>query len=168
MPYRNKTYNCFDADSDIKYYYLMKAWKQNDNTDFNFYDAHDLNNIWAHSSEETIKRRLRERLKNTKTFIILIGERTRYLYKYVRWEVEYAVDNDLPIISVNLNGSRCKDDNLCPPIIRDRLAIHVAFGLQIVRYALDRWELRHKELRKEGKDGAYHYPDSVYEQLGYD
>ena len=43
MPYRNKTYVCFDGDNDIHYYYLMKAWKQNDSMSFNFFDAHDLN-----------------------------------------------------------------------------------------------------------------------------
>ena len=42
MPYRNKVYVAFDGDRDIHYYRLMKAWKQNDYTDFNFYDAHDL------------------------------------------------------------------------------------------------------------------------------
>ena len=44
MSYKNKVYVSMDADNDLRYYYLMKAWKQNDNTDFNFYDAHDLNN----------------------------------------------------------------------------------------------------------------------------
>lgn len=34
MPYRNKTYVAFDADSDIRYYRLMKAWKQSDNSEF--------------------------------------------------------------------------------------------------------------------------------------
>ena len=43
MAYRNKTYVAFDGDKDIHYYYLMRAWKDNDNVDFNFYDAHDLN-----------------------------------------------------------------------------------------------------------------------------
>ena len=168
MAYRNKTYICFDADTDMHYYNLMKAWKQNDGTDFNFYDAHDLNDIWSQSSEETIKRRLRERLKNTKTFIMLIGEHTRYLYKYVRWEAEYAVENDLPIIAINLNGKRRRDDGLCPPIIRDKLAIHISFGLHIVQYAVDRWESRHKELRKQGETGARYYKDSVYQELGYE
>ena len=45
MAYTNKTYVAFDADNDIHYYQLMKAWKQNDNTNFNFYDAHDLTNL---------------------------------------------------------------------------------------------------------------------------
>ena len=43
MAYRNKTYVAFDGDKDMRYYNLMKAWKQNDNTNFNFYNAHDLN-----------------------------------------------------------------------------------------------------------------------------
>ncbi len=43
MGYRNKTFVSFDGDNDIHYYYLMRAWKDNDNTSFNFYDAHDIN-----------------------------------------------------------------------------------------------------------------------------
>ncbi len=42
MAYKNKVYVSMDADNDLHYYYLMKAWKQNDNTEFNFYDAHDI------------------------------------------------------------------------------------------------------------------------------
>ncbi len=79
MAYRNKTYVAFDADSDIRYYRLMTAWKQNDNTNFDFYNAHDLNNIWYQSNEDTIKRRLRERLTNTKVFVLLVGEKTKFL-----------------------------------------------------------------------------------------
>ena len=44
MAYRNKVYVSMDADNDLRYYYLMKAWKQNDYSSFNFYDAHDINN----------------------------------------------------------------------------------------------------------------------------
>ena len=29
MSYRNKTYVAFDGDNDIKYYWLMRAWKKN-------------------------------------------------------------------------------------------------------------------------------------------
>lgn len=78
MPYRNKVYVCFDGDNDIRYYWLMLAWKQNDNTSFSFFDAHDLNSALDTSLEETIKRKLRERLRNAKTFVVLIGESTQY------------------------------------------------------------------------------------------
>jgi hypothetical protein len=85
MAYRNKTYVAFDGDSDIRYYSLMKAWKQNDNSDFIFYDAHDLNNALDTSTEETIKRRLRERMENSKVFVLLVGKHTKNLRRpYVR------------------------------------------------------------------------------------
>ena len=52
MAYRNKTYVAFDGDNDMRYYQLMKAWKQSDSTSFNFYDAHDINRSRDSSLEE--------------------------------------------------------------------------------------------------------------------
>ena len=75
MAYRNKTYICFDADNDMKYYNLMKAWKENDNIAFNFHNAHEINNLRDGSSEGQIKKKLRERLKDTKVLVLLIGEK---------------------------------------------------------------------------------------------
>ena len=109
MAYRNKTYIAFDADSDIHYYRLMQAWKQNDNTNFNFANAHDHNDIRPWSSEESIKRALRERMLNTKVLIVLVGEKTRYQNTYVRWEIEQAQKMSLPVIVVNLDGKRSMD-----------------------------------------------------------
>ena len=165
MPYRNKTYVCFDADNDIHYYYLMLAWKQSDNTDFQFYDAHDLNRLLPISSEATIKRKLRERLRNTKIFIVLIGQSTRYHYKFVRWEMEQALGLDIPIIAVNLNGKRLRDEDLCPPIIRDELAIHISFNARIVQHALEYWSTEYYDLKREGISEARLYPSAVYQKL---
>ena len=166
MPYRNKTYVCFDADNDIHYYRLMLAWKQSDNTNFQFHNAHDLNRLLPTSNEETIKRRLRARLVNTKIFIVLIGQSTQYLYRFVRWEMEQALGLDIPIIAVNLNGKRQRDDNLCPPIIRDELAIHISFNARIVQYALENWQTRYYELKREGKSGPFRYLPEVYQKCG--
>ena len=88
MVYRDKTYVAFDGDNDIKYFNLMKAWKQSDNTDFNFYDAHELNSARDSSLTESIKNQLRERMNNSKMFILLLGKHTKYLTRFVKWEVE--------------------------------------------------------------------------------
>jgi hypothetical protein len=142
----------------------MKAWKENDRVSFNFHNAHEINNLMDWSSEETIKRRLRERLANTKVLVVLIGNNTRNLYKYVRWEIEYAVENDIPIIGVNLNGRR-NQDSLCPPIMRDELAIYVPFGQKVIDMALNDWPASHSRYKREGKSGAYFYTDRTYENL---
>ena len=165
MPYRNKTYVCFDGDNDIYYYYLMKAWKQNDSMSFNFFDAHDLNTARDTSLTESVKRQLRERLRNSKILVVLIGDKTRYLYRFVRWEMEQALDLDLPIVGVNLNGLRQQDSLRCPPVIREELAVHVSFNAAIVQYALEHWPASHTSCRQQHKSGAHYYFPSIYTHL---
>lgn len=165
MPYRNKTYVCFDGDNDIRYYNLMKAWKQNDGFSFNFFDAHDLNTARDTSLTESIKSQLRERLLNSKILVVLIGEHTRYLYRFVRWEMEQALDLRLPIVGVNLNGLCQQDTNRCPPVIRDQLAIYVSFNPAIIQYALEKWPSWHNRHMGKGESGPFYYPAEVYERL---
>lgn len=165
MTYRNKTYVAFDGDNDIRYYNIMKAWKQNDNSSFNFYNAHDINNALDSSTEETIKRRLRERMANSKVFVLLVGETTRYLYKFVRWEIEQAIKKELPIIVVNLNNKRSCDNELCPALAKETLAIHIPFSSKIMQYALEDWPQYHEQYKRENKTEPYSYKDTVYKNL---
>ncbi len=163
MPtYTNKTYVAFDADSDIRYYRLMQAWKKSNNTSFNFYDAHDLNNLMSYSSEQTIKAKLAERLRNTKVFVLLVGSYTKNLHKFVRWEIDQAINREIPIIAVNLNGKKSMDSNLCPAILKNELAVHVSFNQKIIEYAIDNWGASDVSYRKAEKSGAFFYKDSVY------
>ena len=166
MAYRNKTYICFDGDKDMWAYRIMQAWKQNDNTTFNFYDAHDLCSSRDTSTEETIKSSLRERLNNTKVFLILVGESTKYLYKFVQWEIEQALKMNLPIIVVNINGERSLDETRCPILLKKALAIHVSFNAKIVQFALENWEIWHYKHQKNGKTGPFYYNNDIYKNLG--
>lgn len=166
MPYRNKTFVSFDGDTDMHYYRLMQAWTQNDGMDFNFYNAHDLNTARDSSQEESIKAQLAERMRNSKVFVLLVGERTRYLTKFVRWEIDQAILRNLPIVVVNLSGKRSMDSERCPTNARDTLAIHIPFGADIMQHALDNWPSSHENYSMQGKNGAYYYKDTVYTQLG--
>lgn len=166
MAYRNKTFVSFDGDNDIHYYWLMRAWKQSDRTEFKFFDAHDINTTRNSSLESTIKRRLRERLLNAKVFVSLIGENTKHLYKFVRWEIEQALSLGLPIIGVNLNQMRSQDEERCPPLMRDQLVMYVSFQPAIVQYALENWPQQFADLKQQGKAGPYYYRENTYRSLG--
>lgn len=166
MAYRNKTYVCFDGDTDMSYYRLMQAWHQNDRSSFSFYNAHDLNTARDTSQEESIKRQLRERLLNTSVFVVLIGANTRYLIKFVKWEMEQALSLRLPVVGVNLNGLRQQDPERCPPTIRNELALYVSFTPKIMQHALEYWPSTVAALRQQGKNGPYYYEQNVYQQLG--
>jgi hypothetical protein len=96
---------------------------------------------------------------------VLVGESTKNLYRFVRWEIELAINKNLPIVVVNLNNKHRMDPDRCPPILREHCAIHVAFKMKIIKYALDGfpdWYIR------EGNDnpGWRYYEDSVYQNLG--
>ena len=166
MAYRNKVFVSFDGDNDIHYYRLMRAWKQNDNSSFNFFDSHDINTALDTSTEETIKRRLRERLANSKGVVSLIGEKTRYLYRFVRWELEQSLSLGIPIIGVNLNGKRSQDADRCPPVIRDELVVYISFNAAILQYALENWPVEFNRLKSQSVTGPRYYKDDVYRRLG--
>lgn len=165
MAYRNKTYIAFDGDNDMHYYRLMTAWKANDGFSLNFHNAHDLNTARDSSQEESIKRQLRERFANSKQLVVLIGANTKYLTKFVKWEMEVALRLGLPIIGVNLNGSRQMDDR-CPPTIRDQLVVYTSFNHNIIEHAMDHWLAEFHSLRSAGTTGNRHYNDNVYRRLG--
>lgn len=168
MAYRNKTYVCFDADQDIKYYRMLLAWSENDKFDFEMYNAHEINNLRNNSSEETIKGKLLERLKNSKVMIVLVGENTKYLYKYVRWEIEKAIELGIPIIAVNIvedskgKYNRKLDDIHCPKILKETMALHIAFREKILSKAIQEWPSAYKD----PKFSYYYYKDYIYSSLG--
>ena len=159
-------YACFDGDNDIRFYRLMQAWHVNEKFDFTFINAHDLTQSRDSSTEETIKRSLKTRLKASDVLVVLVGENTRSLYKFVRWEIEVAIELGLSIVVVNLDKKRSMNSDLCPPILRNELAIHVPFGHKIIDFAIKKWPSSATRHRAAGKNGPYYYPDSVYNDLG--
>jgi len=169
MAYRNKTYVIFDGDNDMWAYARMKGWKALKNIDFNFVDAHDIKPLTKQAkSEAYIKARLLERIKTTKQVIVIVGDKTKNLFRYVRWEIEQAQNLNLPIVVVNLNKIRSIDNTLCPPILRGNNAIHVSFRMKIIKYALDYWPSFYKNSVDKTKSEDWHYDASVYKNLGLD
>lgn len=165
MAFRNKTYIAFDGDNDMHYYRLLTAWSAHPGFDFDIYNAHDLNTARDSSQEESIKRQLRERFANSKAFIIIVGESTRYLTKFVKWEIETAIRLDLPMVAININGSRKMDDRV-PPALKGALAVYVPFNEKIVTYALKNWPADHASRKRKGESGDCYYYGHIYQSLG--
>jgi hypothetical protein len=147
------------SSTDIHYYRLMLAWKANEHIEFNFTNCQLAQEINS-EDEAYIKRKCRERIDMAGTFAVLIGQDTRFKYKYVRWEMEVAIEKNCRIIGINLDGSRRVVDATCPPIIRNIGAIFVPFSPKIVAYALENYKMHPND--------DYHYKDEVYAKLGYE
>jgi hypothetical protein len=168
MAYRNKTFVSF-ASEHIGSYRLMCAWRANRHIDFNFHDAHDLNVAIDTSQPETIRRRLRERLANTKQVVLLVGDETRRVAatprRFLYYEVETIRRLGLPVVFANLNGSRVAQSTRLPQTLLDAYTISVSFQPTIVRHALDEY-VDGFAVASRSKTGPYHYKASVYAALG--
>ncbi len=167
MSYRNKTYVAFDGDNDMYYYRTMQMWHENENIDFDFYDAHDINSARDTSKVESIKAQLRERMANAKQMVLLVGKKTKYQPIYIPWEIDLARKKDIPIIVANINGKRSYDVDLCPSTVVENKAytIHVSFNAKIIKFALDEFPDAYGKY-KNAREGNYCYNDSVYKELG--
>jgi hypothetical protein len=167
MAYRNKTYVAFDGDNDMRAYRMMTAWCEHEHIDFDFHNAHDINKARDMSSEESIKAQLRIRIANSKQMILLVGKNTKYLRKFVPWEIQLARKKDIPIVVVNLNGKREYDSALCPSTVCENnvFTIHVSFNSRIIQYALDEFPDAYKKY-KGSREGNWYYNDWVYKKLG--
>ncbi len=146
------------SSTDIHCHRLMLAWKENERIDFNFASC-QLEKEINSENEVYIKSKCRERIGMAGTFAVLIGQDTRSKHKYVRWEMEVALEKNCRIIGINLDGSRQMVQETCPPIIRDIGAIFVPFSPKIVAHALANWTMEAK--------GNWCYKDEVYQRLGY-
>ncbi|MBE4718989.1 TIR domain-containing protein [Pseudarthrobacter sp. AB1] len=142
MSYRNKTYVAF-ASEDILSYRLMEAWRENRHIDFNFYDAHDLFVARDTSKPETIKRNLRERMKNAKQIVLLGSPATKKKggdgVSFLAYELQVALELNLPIVVSHLDGSRKGNSANYPKPLTDAdyYTISVSFQPKIIKYALD-------------------------------
>lgn len=145
------------SSTDIRYYRLMLAWKASEHIDFNFADCQLQSEINS-ENEAYIKRKCRERINMAGKYVMLIGDDTRYKYKYVRWEAEVAIEKGCTIIGIHLDGGRRMNETTCPPVIRDVGAVFVAYSPRIIAHALEHYTM--------GRNGAFHYPDTVYQSLG--
>ena len=168
MSYRNKTYVAF-ASEDIRSYRLMEAWRENDNIDFNFYDAHDLYVARDTSNVETIRGRLRERLKNAKQ-VVLLGTRTAKAKgddgrSFLWYEVKTIISFDLPVVVANLDQDRNVDRAFIPNQLlgADYYTLSVSFQPKIIKKALDGYAPRYSG---SDKTGPHYYKADIYSSLG--
>ena len=103
-----RVYVCFDAagaggpaKSDIKYYYLLRAWRATRHLALPFVDMHELSvsKCSAESKETRLKRELAFRIESSNVLLLVVTSRTRSNTTWIPWEISFAAHRcDLPVI----------------------------------------------------------------------
>lgn len=168
MSYRNKTYIAF-ASEDIHNYRLMTAWAKNESIEFNFFNAHDLYVARDSSTAETIRGRLRERLKNAKQVVFLGStagkKKSDDGHSFLWYEVKTIIEFGLPTVVANLDGDRTIDQDFIPQqfLDIDYYTLSTSFQPTIIKYALDNYV---PKFSKGGKSRPHYYKTETYKKLG--
>ncbi|MEO3862661.1 TIR domain-containing protein [Acrocarpospora sp. B8E8] len=170
MPYRNKTYVAFDSE-DIRFYRIMQAWRANEKIDFDFFNAHELNTARDTSEPATIRRRLRERLNNTKQVVALVSEtsgaKSERSASFLYYEIETIVTLGLPVVFANLNGARSVQTAKLPRALLEQYTVSVSFQSKIIKHALDNYvdDFAKNLTSRTPKKGPCVYGESTYKDL---
>ena len=118
---------------------------ENEKIEFDFHDVHDLNTALDTSQPDTIRRRLRERLANTKQTIVLGSSQCKSKASrtgsFIYYEIETLVALKLPVVLANLDGDRTARTDYLPQRFADANyhTLSVSFQPRIIQYALDDW-----------------------------
>lgn len=163
MAYRNGTYIAFHAEgtsdptaSDIKYYNLLKGWTAKKDDDFSLINSHEKTAAVRDTSKrETLRARLKTRLRNSKHLLLIIGKTTKNDRDWVPFEIRYAVDTcDIPIIAAYvdyeyiLNPQSHEDE--WPAALKKRIndesarVIHIPFKKKPIKAAIDAYDMNNK------------------------
>lgn len=180
MAYKNGTYVAFNGmgttdptKSDMKYYGLLQSWNESSKIDFSFSDSHEKTYSVRDSSElETLKSRLRERLGNSKVFLLIATDQASINRGLLNWEIERAVETyELPIIVCYPGYSKIQHPNKhrskWPSKLREYIdndevkTIHVPFKKGLIAQALDDFSISSPP---KYADGVYN--ESVYKKFG--
>lgn len=144
----DRFYTVYDELHDYRFYRMMEEWKENPDLEFGFLPID----------------RLSRRNKSI-PLVILIGMSTQYLDS-INQIITQSLIEKKPIIGVNLNGLRFQDNDQCPEVLKNKLAVHISFHRLILNRALETWPGYHKQFIKEQKFGPYYYGEDHYTDLG--
>lgn len=159
MAYRNGTYVAFHAngtdvpaDSDIKYYNLMKAWTEKSDDDFTMINSHEkASSVRDSSKRATLRASLQERLRNSKNMVLIIGDTTRFDTDWVPFEIEQALDTyEIPIVATYTKYESilapAELHPWWPKTLADRInnttakVIHIPFKKEPLKAAIDQFD----------------------------
>jgi hypothetical protein len=146
-----------------------RPWRENEKIDFSFYDAHDLYLARDTSQPESIKRRLTERMKNAKQFVLLGSAAAKKKggdgKSFLAHEVENMVALDLPVVIANIDGSRTVDRSVIPKPLLDAAyyTVSVSYQPAIIKFALDKYA---PKFAGSAETGPHYYKSEIYKSIG--
>jgi hypothetical protein len=100
-----RVYACFDASgsknpavTDLKYYFLLRAWGRRSPLAHTFVDVHGTSPAFAPKRAD-VRKELAARLSNSDVLLLILSRRTPASRGWLQWEIDHAVRHcALPVV----------------------------------------------------------------------
>lgn len=177
--YRNGTYVSFNGSTDnspyhLKCYSMIKSWihkKEYDITTITNDEKKLATNDF--SSAEKLSMRIKEYIKNSEQFIIILNNLSNIDNRWTQYEIEYAVDHcGIPIIVVYIDTDYILDPinyhSYWPPALKKRIisgeasCIHIPFRKEPFKDAVTQFS---KNRKPNGASFGV-YSEKAYDYFG--
>jgi hypothetical protein len=144
----------------------MQEWELSNGDKFNFIDGLDLYNQLDKVSDDILKAQVKERMNLADIYVLIVNKTTKSYRRFIRWQVEHAINSGIPLIAINANGIRSVDYDRIPTVLKKNIAIHIAFQAKILEYAIQNWPSSFREYQAKEIKNSFKYSEEVYNQLG--
>lgn len=165
MSYQEKIFVAYDGPNDQNTYNELTKMIQSDNSSFLFYSAAELHKRLDKDSDEVLKEKIYNLMSGSKVCLVLVGKTTKTFRRFIKWQIERALNTNMPIIMVNPNNIRTVDFDRCPTLMKKNLALHVSMQAEIIEFALLNFPASHAKHREAEFNSPLRYAQSVYEGL---
>ena len=161
-----KIFVAYEGTTDLEFANEIKNWVDKEKNPYDLFDALDELKLIDKMDDDKLKMNMQNNMSSADLFVVVIGPKTKSFRKFVRWQVEYAVNSGKPVIAINLNGIRSVDFDRCPTFLKKNLSMHITAQNEIFEYALENWPQSHYQKFAKEDHKTYRYTTDVYDKLG--
>lgn len=165
MKYDGKIYVAFDALNDMKMYKELKGFKQSDGSSFNFYDGCQFAKELDQVNDDVLKAKIQKNMDDADIVLVLLSKTLKSMRRFSKWQIEYAINKQMPIITMNNSRIRGIDYDICPTALKNHLSLIIPFDEKALSLACINWPKSAKEHYKNGDKLPQRYNKEVYDQL---
>ncbi|MFA6661851.1 MAG: TIR domain-containing protein [Bacilli bacterium] len=165
MSYKGKIYVICHETFDVKAYNKLKDMRQTDDSQFNFIDSLSLSVQLNVLNDEELKLLLYKNMDEADIVLILLSKKVKSMRKFVKWQVEYAINQEMPIICINNSPLRSMDYSITPTKLKKRRSLFISYDSEVLELACMNWVQSNKKHSDMGENIPYCYDKAVYDEL---
>ena len=165
MGYKGKIYVAFNALNDMNMYKAITAFRQEDGSSFDFYDGAMYANLLDKENDDVLKNKIQKNMDKADIVLVVLSKTLKSMRRFSKWQVEYAINTQKPIIVLNNTKLRGVDYDVMPTILKNHLCLIIPNDSKALELACYNWPSSAKLHYDNNDKTPYRYDYDTYKEL---